>query len=136
MNLFQNLALKYSHTEMENSLKEGFNVELLKKPREKIPVENKTYMLYAHIPFCHTFCPYCSFHKYYYDENLAKAYFKSLREEIKIIKEKGFDFTSMYVGGGTTLINEEELLETLELCKKLFNIKEISCESCKRSLIL
>ncbi|EAJ3529146.1 coproporphyrinogen III oxidase family protein, partial [Campylobacter coli] len=36
---------------------------------------------------------------------------------------------SMYVGGGTTLINENELLKTLELCKKLFNIKEISCES-------
>lgn len=86
-------------------------------------------MLYAHVPFCHTFCPYCSFHKYYYDENLAKKYFESLREEIKQIKDKGFDFTSMYVGGGTTLINEEELAKTLELCKKLFNIKEISCES-------
>lgn len=129
MNLFQNLALKYSHTMMEKSLQKGFNVELLKQPKEKIPKQDKSYMLYAHVPFCHTFCPYCSFHKYYYDENLAKVYFQNLREEIKIMKDKGFDFTSMYVGGGTTLINEEELLKTLELCKKLFNIKEISCES-------
>ncbi|MBZ7965545.1 coproporphyrinogen III oxidase family protein [Campylobacter molothri] len=129
MNLFQNLALKYSHIMMEKSLEKGFNVELLKEPKEKIPKEDKTYMLYTHIPFCHTFCPYCSFHKYYYDEELAKIYFENLRKEIILIKEKGFNFTSMYVGGGTTLIHEEELLKTLELCKKIFDIKEISCET-------
>ncbi|MGH2327145.1 coproporphyrinogen III oxidase family protein [Campylobacter taeniopygiae] len=129
MNLFQNLALKYSHMMMEKSLEKGFNVELLKEPKEKIPKNDKTYMLYAHIPFCHTFCPYCSFHKYYYDEELAKIYFENLKKEILLIKEKGFNFTSMYVGGGTTLIHEEELLKTLELCKKIFDIKEISCET-------
>ncbi|MCW1360107.1 coproporphyrinogen III oxidase family protein [Campylobacter sp. CCS1377] len=129
MNFIQNLALKYSHIMMQQSLRKGFNVKLLKQGQEKIPNSSKEYMLYAHIPFCHTFCPYCSFHKYYYKEDLAKYYFQSLREEIKQIKDKGFDFTSMYVGGGTTLINEEELIKTLELCKKLFNIKEISCES-------
>lgn len=129
MTFIQNLALKYSHTMMQKSLSKGFNVELLKEPQSKIPKKEKSYMLYAHIPFCHTFCPYCSFHKYYYDENLAKEYFENLRKEIRLIKESGFDFDSMYVGGGTTLINEEELLKTLELCKKLFNIKEISCES-------
>ncbi|QOW64065.1 coproporphyrinogen III oxidase family protein [Campylobacter hepaticus] len=129
MNLLQNLTLKYSHFMMEKSLQKNLNVKLLNKAQEKSPKNNKTYMLYAHIPFCHTFCPYCSFHKYYYEENLAKIYFKNLREEIKIIKDKGFNFNSMYVGGGTTLINEDELLKTLELCKKLFNIKEISCES-------
>ncbi|WP_373451527.1 coproporphyrinogen III oxidase family protein [Campylobacter bilis] len=129
MNLFQNLALKYSHSMMEKSLKKGFNVKLLKEPKEKSPKENKNYMLYAHVPFCHTFCPYCSFHKYYYNEKLAQVYFQNLRKELQIIKNKGFDFNSIYVGGGTTLINEKELLKTLELCKKLFNIKEISCES-------
>ncbi|EOB5135396.1 coproporphyrinogen III oxidase family protein, partial [Campylobacter jejuni] len=48
MNLFQNLALKYSHTMMEKSLQKGFNVELLKQPKEKIPKQDKSYMLYAH----------------------------------------------------------------------------------------
>lgn len=129
MNYLQKIALSYSHKAMQKSLESGFNVKLLKQGQEKKAHSDKSYMLYAHIPFCHTFCPYCSFHKYYYDEELAKRYFKSLREEIKQIKDKGFDFNSMYVGGGTTLINEEELAKTLELCKKLFNIKEISCES-------
>ncbi|EAI5529836.1 coproporphyrinogen III oxidase family protein [Campylobacter lari] len=129
MNFLQNLALSYSHKAMQKSLENGFDVKLLKEGQEKKVNPKKSYMLYAHIPFCHTFCPYCSFHKYYYNEDLAKRYFESLREEIKQIKDKGFDFTSMYVGGGTTLINEEELAKTLELCKKLFNIKEISCET-------
>lgn len=129
MNFLQKITLAYSHKAMQRSLKNSFNVKLLKTGQDKKANLNKSYMLYAHIPFCHTFCPYCSFHKYYYDENLAKRYFKSLREEIKQIKDKGFDFSSMYVGGGTTLINEAELAKTLELCKKLFSIKEISCET-------
>ncbi len=75
--------------------------------RKNSKTRQKLYALCS-CTFCHTFCPYCSFHKYYYDEKLAKVYFQNLREEIKIMKDKGFDFTSMYVGGGTTLIDEED----------------------------
>lgn len=86
-------------------------------------------MLYAHVPFCHTFCPYCSFHKYHYDQTLAKHYFEALRTEIRQIKNAGYEFSSLYVGGGTTLINEPELEKTLILIKDLFGIDEISAES-------
>ena len=45
-------------------------------------------------------------------------------------KALGYDFHSMYVGGGTTTIIEEELIKTLEHARKLFpSIKEISCET-------
>lgn len=127
MNFVQKLALAYSHRTMTRSLSANFKVQL--QPQKKRYNPAKSYMLYAHIPFCHTFCPYCSFHKYAYDEDLARVYFESLRAEIRLIAELGFDFSTMVVGGGTTLINESELLRTLELCKKLFNIKEISCET-------
>lgn len=127
MNFIQKLALAYSHHTMQKSLKKNFKVHLHSK--EKSPTPQKSTMLYVHIPFCHTFCPYCSFHKYIYDEQIVQIYFQSLRKELELVKSKGFDFHTMVVGGGTTLINENELLKTLELCKKLFNIKEISCES-------
>lgn len=125
-NLIQSLATRYASHSMQSALKRSFKVRL---GQSEILPNGKPTMLYIHIPFCHTFCPYCSFHKYLYDENLAAAYFEALRAELHIIKDKGFDFDTLVVGGGTTLINESELLKTLELCKKLFSIKEISCES-------
>ena len=125
-NLIQSLAARYASHSMQSALKRNFKVRL---GQSEILPNGKPTMLYIHIPFCHTFCPYCSFHKYLYDENLAAAYFKALRAELQIIKDKGFDFRTLVVGGGTTLINEGELLKTLELCKKLFSISEISCES-------
>lgn len=125
-NLIQSLATRYASHSMQSALKRSFKVRL---GQSEILPNGKPTMLYIHIPFCHTFCPYCSFHKYLYDENLVAAYFDSLRAELHIIKDKGFDFSTLVVGGGTTLINEGELLKTLELCKKLFSISEISCES-------
>ena len=125
-NPIQSLATRYASHSMQRVLKRSFKVRL--HASEILP-NGKPTMLYIHIPFCHTLCPYCSFHKYIYDESLARAYFEALREELKLIKAKGFDFHTLVVGGGTTLINEDELLKTLELCKNLFGIQEISCES-------
>ncbi len=122
----QSLATRYASHSMQRVLKRSFKVRL--QDSEILP-NGKPTMLYIHIPFCHTLCPYCSFHKYIYDDGLARAYFEALREELKIIKQKGFDFRTLVVGGGTTLINEDELLKTLDLCKNLFGIQEISCES-------
>ena len=46
------------------------------------------------------------------------------------MKALGYDFTSMYIGGGTTTIIEEELMETIDHARKLFpGIKEVSCET-------
>lgn len=129
LSIVQNLALKYAKYSLNRSLKTQLNLDILAHSTTKIPDPNMSYMLYAHIPFCHTFCPYCSFHKYAYDKNIAKEYFKNLRQEMKQIHTLGYKFNSMYVGGGTTLIDEDELIKTLELAKKLFNIDEISCES-------
>lgn len=94
------------------------------------PQEGHKYLLYAHIPFCHTLCSYCTFHRFLFKEHTARAYFVNLRKEMDYVKALGYDFHSMYVGGGTTTIIEEELIKTLEHAKKLFpSIKEISCET-------
>ena len=128
-NIVENFAVNYAHNSIQRSLYNEFNIDILTTTYNKTPKKDKKYMLYAHVPFCHTFCPYCSFHKYHYEQELAKIYFENLREEMRQVKEAGFDFDSLYVGGGTTLINEPELEKTLKLAKDLFSIDEISAES-------
>lgn len=93
------------------------------------PCTNKTYLLYLHIPFCKTLCPYCSFHKFKFKEKIAKKYFFSLRKEMDLAKKNGFNFASLYIGGGTTTILPEELVETIQYAKTLFDIKEVTCEA-------
>ncbi|MFQ6372072.1 coproporphyrinogen III oxidase family protein [Shewanella sp. YIC-542] len=94
------------------------------------PVPGKKYMLYAHVPFCHTLCSYCTFHRFLFKEDKARRYFVALRKEMDMVKSLGYDFESMYIGGGTTTVLEDELARTIEHAKTLFpSIKEVSCES-------
>ncbi|MGI2258074.1 coproporphyrinogen III oxidase family protein [Shewanella sp. GXUN23E] len=85
--------------------------------------------LYVHIPFCHTLCRYCSFHKVKFDESLARAYFVALRQEITAVLRMGYRFNRVYLGGGTTTILEDELIKTIELIRSMTPIREVTCES-------
>lgn len=101
---------------------------ILDRPPE--PQPDHQYLLYAHIPFCKTLCSYCTFHRFLFKEHKAREYFVNLRKEMDYVKALGYDFTSMYIGGGTTTIIEEELIQTIEHARKLFpGIKEVSCET-------
>lgn len=93
------------------------------------PVPGKSYMLYVHVPFCERLCPYCSFNRFPYNKERAERYFKHLRTEMKIVAERGYDFQSLYVGGGTPTVHLEELVKTINLAKELFSIKEVSSET-------
>ncbi len=86
-------------------------------------------LLYIHVPFCTTLCPYCSFHKFKFHEQSAQNYFDLLHQEMKMIHTLGYKFDSIYFGGGTTTIMPKQLSQTIDLAKSLFDIKEISCES-------
>ena len=98
--------------------------------RHPLPEPGHEYMMYAHIPFCHTLCSYCTFHRFLFKEYKAREYFVSLRKEMQMAHDMGYDFTSMYIGGGTTTVLEDELIKTIELARKLFpSMKEVSCET-------
>jgi len=94
------------------------------------PIPGHRYMLYAHVPFCHTLCTYCTFHRFLFKEHKARDYFVSLRKEMDMVHALGYDFHSMYIGGGTTTVLEDELVRTIEHARKLFpSIREVSCET-------
>lgn len=99
------------------------------------PVPGMRYMLYMHIPFCERLCPYCSFNRFPFSESAAVPYFNNLRREMLMLKELGYDFDSLYIGGGTPTIMMDELCRTIDMAKSEFSIKEVSCETNPNHLI-
>jgi len=93
------------------------------------PIPGQTYMLYAHIPFCERLCPYCSFNRYLFDPDRAISYFADLRKEMQMLADLGYDFQSLYIGGGTPTVMPEELFTTIDEARRLFTINEVSCET-------
>jgi len=94
------------------------------------PDPETLYMLYVHVPFCRQLCTYCSFNRFYFEETRARAYFKDLREEMRMVADQGYRFAAMYVGGGTPTVLLDELVATIDLAKSLFeDIVDVSSET-------
>ena len=98
------------------------NIKPCTEPRIPGPNAGQRYMLYAHIPFCERLCPYCSFNRFPFSEKRAVPYFKNLRAELMMVKELGYDFDSLYIGGGTPTIMIDELCDFIDLAKREFSI--------------
>lgn len=99
------------------------------------PNPGQRYMLYMHVPFCERLCPYCSFNRFPFSEHRAVPYFNNMRKEMMMLKDLGYDFDSLYVGGGTPTIMIDELCDTIDLARETFSIKEVSSETNPNHLI-
>lgn len=91
--------------------------------------------VYIHIPFCLRKCKYCDFLSFISDEETMKKYVESLCEEIRgfFQREKGFQVTTVYLGGGTPSILKAEwtsqILHTLKDAAYIVPDAEISTEA-------
>jgi len=94
------------------------------EPSDDIPL-----LLYVHVPFCQELCSFCSFNRVKYRASVAKEYFDALRTEIRIYRDLGYHFDSVYVGGGTPTIAPAELESTVMLIKDLWPIRRVSTET-------
>ena len=93
------------------------------------PGDPRPRLLYLHIPFCERLCPYCSFNRVTFAEELCRAYFRALRKELLLYRERGYDFGAIYAGGGTPTVLIDELEETIALARESFHIRELSVET-------
>ncbi len=91
--------------------------------------DDRERLLYVHVPFCESLCPYCSFNRVLFDENLCRRYFQALKKEMLLYRELGYDFHGLYVGGGTPTVLMDELEAALGCARDLFSIGEISLET-------
>jgi coproporphyrinogen III oxidase-like Fe-S oxidoreductase len=89
----------------------------------------KPRLLYMHVPFCERLCPYCSFNRVVFDPKMGGPYFATLKKELLLYKDLGYDFSGIYVGGGTPTVMVDELSDLLSLARSTFHIREISVET-------
>ncbi len=100
------------------------------------PQPGVDYMLYMHVPFCEVLCPYCSFNRFPFSDDRAKRYFASMREEMRMLADRGYQFKEVYVGGGTPTVDMDELAKTIGLARELFpTIVDVSSETNPNHLV-
>ncbi len=120
-------------------LKPMIHRSLLSSPTDETylpaPHPGERYMLYLHVPFCERLCPYCSFNRYPFREDIARPYFENLRREMLMLKSLGYDFESLYFGGGTPTVMIDELCETIDLARETFSVEEVGVETNPNHLI-
>ncbi len=91
--------------------------------------------VYIHIPFCLRKCKYCDFLSFVSDDETMKKYVESLCKEIRgfFLKEKEYQVTTVYLGGGTPSILKAEwiskILTTLKEHAFIVPEAEISTEA-------
>lgn len=115
--------------------KRALALEPTSEARFPDPEPGTKYMLYMHVPFCERLCPYCSFNRYAFRENIARPYFASMRKEMLLLKDQGYDIESIYMGGGTPTVLLDELCRTLDLARETWDIKEVASETNPNHLV-
>ncbi len=90
--------------------------------------------LYVHIPFCRSLCPFCCFNRYLFQEDLARRYYIDLKKELELYIRRGFNFSSIYFGGGTPTVLMDELALFIKYLRAQFDVSEVSLETTPREL--
>lgn len=72
--------------------------------------------LYIHIPFCIKKCIYCDFTSIPYDPTLIKRYGEALCAELRLKKKFAGELKTIYIGGGTPSLMQEDFFEQLFSC--------------------
>ncbi len=93
--------------------------------RDFSPPKAKEIGLYLHVPFCKSLCPYCPYNKFPFEKNLAKEYTSAaIREVKKVASEFGeFKVNSLYIGGGTPTVIEDNLCNIIHAISNNFDMK-------------
>lgn len=87
-------------------------------------------LIYLHVPFCSSICPYCPFSKQQYDGTASDAYYEDLVRHLHRIRAALSDdqvvagaTPSLYFGGGSpSTLRSEQLLELVATVQSLFRL--------------
>ncbi|MGG7048140.1 MULTISPECIES: radical SAM family heme chaperone HemW [unclassified Campylobacter] len=99
-------------------------------------------LLYAHVPFCESKCPYCAFGSVVGRDKMAKNYFDAMIIDFKYQAQKFAmkkeEISTLFIGGGTPSAVNAELYEKLfdEISPFLAKDAEITSEANPNSATL
>ncbi|MFD1909272.1 coproporphyrinogen-III oxidase family protein [Paenibacillus rhizoplanae] len=93
-------------------------------------------LVYVHIPFCDSICPFCPYPKAFNEQGARKDYLAALFRELEMYgmtpQIRNCSVEALYIGGGTpSVLDEEEitaLFEQLQATLPMHNIEEITFE--------
>jgi oxygen-independent coproporphyrinogen-3 oxidase len=88
-------------------------------------------LLYIHIPFCDTKCPYCSFNSFTGISSEKEKYFEALEKQLEfdLAKFEVSKFKTIFIGGGTPSTVEPKFYEKLFHKLDLSETVEITVEA-------
>jgi coproporphyrinogen III oxidase-like Fe-S oxidoreductase len=89
-------------------------------------------LIYLHVPFCSSICPYCPFSKQQYDGSASDAYFDDLVRHLTRVRSGLTDeeitagaTPSLYFGGGSpSTLRPSQLLELIATVRALFRLDD------------
>jgi oxygen-independent coproporphyrinogen-3 oxidase len=75
--------------------------------------------LYIHIPFCTSVCPYCDFAVLIAGAERREGFLSALDSEAALYADHGFEFDTVYLGGGTpSSLTSRQLEAVLEVVRR------------------
>ncbi|MBM4053203.1 MAG: radical SAM family heme chaperone HemW [Planctomycetes bacterium] len=74
--------------------------------------------LYIHIPFCAKKCDYCDFNSVVSESGIIDHYLHAVERELNVFEGK-YSYDTVYIGGGTpTIVNENQIKTLLSIVNK------------------
>jgi len=78
-------------------------------------MNDTTFGLYIHVPFCLSKCPYCDFYSTT-DNKLIPLWLKALEKEMAFYQGQFSSFDTLYLGGGSpSIFSEQQLCNLMEI---------------------
>ncbi|HKM01567.1 MAG TPA: coproporphyrinogen dehydrogenase HemZ [Sedimentibacter sp.] len=133
-----NYILRNTYEVKEEKIKLLWDILKIEEKYIDENINNKNYNLYIGIPFCPSKCSYCSFTSYVNSpDKKINSYLDTLIYEIEktieFAKRKNLNLHTIYVGGGTpSVLDEEQIKRVFNTIKKYYDlskIKEITFEA-------
>ncbi len=124
--------LKHTYEISEEKIELLWNILSIEDKYINDEINKKNYNLYIGIPFCPSKCSYCSFTSYVdLKENKINRYIESLvyeiKETIKMAIKKGLKPDTIYIGGGTpSVLNENQINIIFNAINEYYNLRDIN----------